>query len=175
MKIEGRAFLLLDEGGELIKDIDTDQIYHNQWLFVTDPKEMGQYALRNLKGYEDFPEKVRRGDVIIAGSNFGAGSSRQHAVTCFLSLGIGAIIASSFGAIYKRNAINSALPILECEMLEELVKRGKLRHGDKVTVIFEEGKLVLRNGEEVQCKKPSRVQLDILRAGGLLEYGKEIL
>jgi 3-isopropylmalate/(R)-2-methylmalate dehydratase small subunit len=175
LRIEGRAFLLLDERGELIKDIDTDQIYHNQWLFVTDPKEMGQYALRNLKGYEDFPEKVKRGDIIIAGSNFGAGSSRQHAVTCFLSLEIGAIVASSFGAIYKRNAINSALPILECEVLEDLVKRGKLRHGDKVTVIFEEGKLILSDGEEVQCKRPSKVQLEILEAGGLLEHGKKVL
>ena len=175
MKIKGRAFLLLDEKGELIKDIDTDQIYHNAYLYVTDPTEMAKYALGNLKGYEDFPKKVKKGDILIAGHNFGAGSSRQHAVSCFIALGIGAIVAPSFGAIYKRNAINSALPILECPEIGNYLKKEKIKHLDLIEIEFEEGMIFLQSGEKIDCKKPSKVQLEILKAGGLIKYGKKLI
>lgn len=172
MKIKGRAFLLLDEKGELIKDIDTDQIYHNAYLYVTEPKEMAKYALGNLKGYEDFSKKVKKGDILIAGHNFGAGSSRQHAVSCFMALGIGAIVAPSFGAIYKRNAINSAFPILECPGIDTMISEDGIKNLETIEIDFEEGALKLGSGKRIKCKKPSKVQLDILKAGGLIEYGK---
>jgi 3-isopropylmalate dehydratase small subunit len=73
---------------------------------------MGKFAFGNLNGYEDFSKKVGRGDIIVAGKNFGSGSSRQQAVDCFRALGIQCIIAESFGVIYERNAINAAFPIL---------------------------------------------------------------
>ncbi len=174
MKIKGRAFLVVDSKGELLRDIDTDQIYHNAYLYVTDPKEMARYAFGNLKGYEDFPKKVRPKDVIIVGHNFGSGSSRQHAVGCFIALNVGAIVAPSFGAIYKRNAINSALPILECPDIERIVSEGRIKNLEPVEIDFEEGVLKLGSGEKIKCKKPSKVQLDILYKGGLMEYGKEV-
>jgi len=174
MKIKGRIFLIVDENGKLIKDIDTDQIYHNAYLHITDENEMAKYAFGNLKGYENFPELAQENDIIVAGHNFGAGSSRQHAVSCFKALKIGAIVAPSFGAIYKRNAINSALPILECPDVEDAVANGILRHREVVEIDFETGEIVKADGTKIKCKKPSKVQIDILKAGGLFEYGKSI-
>jgi hypothetical protein len=85
--IKGKAFLLLDGDGALINNIDTDMIFHNKWLHITKLEEMGQYALGNLKGFEDFPKRVQPGMWVVAGRNFGAGSSRQQAVDCFKALG----------------------------------------------------------------------------------------
>ena len=175
MKIKGRVFLLVDKDGKLIKDIDTDQIYHNAYLHITDMKEMGKYALGNLEGFENFHQLAQENDILIAGHNFGAGSSRQQAVDCFRALKIGAIIAPSFGAIYKRNAINSAFPIIECPLIEEYVDNGLLRHGGYVSLDFEKGTIINEGGNTIPCKKPSPVQVEILGAGGLFEFGKSHL
>ncbi len=173
MKIKGRIWVLTDAHGKPIHDIDTDQIYHNKHLAVTEISEMGKYALGNLRGWEDFPRKAKPGDIIFAGKNFGAGSSRQHAVDCFKALGIGAIVAESFGAIYKRNAINSALAIIEFPGLSELMERGKFVSGDEVEVDMETGRVRnLTRGEEYQAKPASKVQMEILQAGGLFAYGR---
>ncbi|MGD9405154.1 MAG: 3-isopropylmalate dehydratase, partial [Anaerolineae bacterium] len=101
-RIRGRIWVLTTPAGELYDDIDTDMIFHNRYLHITDVGEMGQYALDNLKGWEDFAQRAQPGDILLAGANFGAGSSRQQAVDCFRALGIGAIVAESYGAIYKR-------------------------------------------------------------------------
>jgi len=172
MKIKGRVVLLVDKEGKLISNVDTDQIFHNAHLHITDIDEMGKYALGNLKGYENYSGLARENDIIITGHNFGAGSSRQQAVDCFKALRVGIIIAPSFGAIYKRNAINSALPILECPEIEKYVENRLLNKDDIVTINFEEGRVENYKGEIIQCRKPSRVQLDILKAGGLFNYGK---
>ncbi|KPK22251.1 MAG: 3-isopropylmalate dehydratase, partial [Nitrospira bacterium SG8_3] len=92
----GRIWILQDTKGRLIADIDTDQIYHNAFLHITDISQMGQYALGNLEDWKDFPQKVKPGDILVAGRNFGAGSSRQQAVDCFVSLKVGLIVAPSF-------------------------------------------------------------------------------
>jgi 3-isopropylmalate/(R)-2-methylmalate dehydratase small subunit len=113
--------------GELYDDIDTDMIFHNRYLHITDLAQMGQYALDNLKGWEDFAQKAQAGDILVAGKNFGAGSSRQQAVDCFRALGIGCIVAESYGAIYKRNAINSGFPIVVLPGLTEFY--GRFREG----------------------------------------------
>jgi homoaconitate hydratase family protein len=107
--IEGRVWLIPKD------NIDTDMIFHNRYLAITDVNEMGQFTFDNLKGFEDFSKKAKTGDIIISGKNFGSGSSRQQAVDCFSALGIQAIIAESFGAIYERNAINAAFPIIICK------------------------------------------------------------
>ena len=112
--IEGRIWVIHKD------NIDTDMIFHNRYLAITDIREMGQYAFDNLKGFEDFSRKAKPGDIIITGKNFGCGSSRQQAVDCFASLGIQAIIAESFGAIYERNAINAAFPVITCKELAEM-------------------------------------------------------
>ena len=164
--LTGRPWLITDESGELINDIDTDQIYHNAHLAVTDPQEMAKYAFGNLKGWEDFPEKARPGDILFVGENFGAGSSRQHAVDCFLALGIAAIVGKSFGAIYKRNAINSGLPLLELPDMP----LDALRSLDRVTVNLETGEISGPDGSLLAQAKPlSKVALEIYQAGGLLK------
>ena len=108
----GKAWVITNEQGRLIHDIDTDQIFHNSHLAITNIEEMGRFAFGNLPGWEDFPQKVASGDIVIVGKNFGCGSSRQQAVDCFRTLGVRAIVAVSFGAIYRRNAINSGLRML---------------------------------------------------------------
>jgi len=164
--LTGRPWLITDEAGRLINDIDTDQIYHNAHLAVTDPQEMAKYAFGNLAGWEDFPEKARPGDILFVGENFGAGSSRQHAVDCFLALGIAAIVGKSFGAIYKRNAINSGLPLLELPDMP----LDALRSQDRVTVDLETGEISGPDGSLLAQAKPlSKVALEIYQAGGLLK------
>ncbi len=164
--LTGRPWLITDESGELINDIDTDQIYHNAYLAVTDPQEMAKYAFGNLKGWEDFPEKARPGDILFVGENFGAGSSRQHAVDCFLALGIAAIVGKSFGAIYKRNAINSGLPLLELPDMP----LDALRSLDRVMVNLKTGEISGPDGSLLAQAKPlSKVALEIYQAGGLLK------
>jgi len=170
-RIKGRLWVLTDPQGQLYDDIDTDMIFHNRYLHITDVDQMGQYALDNLQGWKDFAQKAQPGDVVMAGVNFGAGSSRQQAVDCFRALGIGAIIAESFGAIYKRNAINSGLPIVTLPGLTEMA--DLFETGAEVKVDFETGEIV-RTGKTFQAQPFSRVQMDIYQAGNLFAYGKSL-
>ena len=147
--VKGRIWVLTDPEGHLYDDIDTDQIFHNRYLHITDIAQMGQYALDNLEGWEDFAAKAQPGDMIVAGGNFGAGSSRQQAVDCFRALGIVAIIAESFGAIYKRNAINSGLPIVALPGLTGMA--GAFQTGDTLAVDFSTGEIVL-DGKAYQAQ-----------------------
>lgn len=157
--IEGKTWLIQKD------NIDTDMIYHNRYLSVTDVNEMGKYTFDNLKGFEDFSQKAKLGDIIITGKNFGAGSSRQQAVDCFITLGIKAIIAESFGAIYERNAINAALPIITCKALDAL----DLKDGDRVKVNFLSGEIVnLRTQKKVNAEPFSEIQFKLFQNGGLL-------
>ncbi|HNX67286.1 MAG TPA: aconitase/3-isopropylmalate dehydratase large subunit family protein [Bacteroidales bacterium] len=146
-------------------NIDTDMIFHNRYLAITDFKEMGQYAFDNLEGYKDFAKKAQKGDIVIAGKNFGSGSSRQQAVDCFPSLGISAIMAESFGAIYERNAINAAFPVLTYKALDEL----ELEDHDTITLNFITGEVTNhRNGKKIKINPFYDAQAEIYRKGGLL-------
>ncbi|MBC8456817.1 MAG: homoaconitate hydratase, partial [Deltaproteobacteria bacterium] len=159
--VEGRVWLISKD------DIDTDMIFHNRYLTITNINEMGQYAFDNLKGYEDFAKKANPGDMVITQKNFGAGSSRQQAVDCFLSLGISCILAESYGAIYERNAINAALPILTYDpvSLEEL----ELQDGDTLRVNFETGEVHNpKNNKTTAINKFYDAQMAIYLNGGLL-------
>ncbi|HTX88172.1 MAG TPA: aconitase/3-isopropylmalate dehydratase large subunit family protein [Bacteroidales bacterium] len=148
-------------------DIDTDMIFHNRYLTITDIKEMGQYTFDNLKGFEDFAKKAKPGDMVITGKNFGAGSSRQQAVDCFLSLGISCILAESYGAIYERNAINAALPVLTYD--PETLAAAEIRDGDSLKVDFLTGELInARNGKKCTIHGFYDAQAAIYRNGGLL-------
>ncbi len=170
-RIKGRLWVLTDPEGNLYDDIDTDMIFHNRYLHITDVSQMGQYALDNLKGWEDFAQKAQPGDLIVAGKNFGAGSSRQQAVDCFRALGLGAIVAESFGAIYKRNAINSGMPIVALPGLTGMA--NEFETGDVLAVDFETGQLTL-DGKTFQAEPFSQVQMDIYQAGDLFAYGKSL-
>jgi 3-isopropylmalate/(R)-2-methylmalate dehydratase large subunit len=158
---------LLHGNARIIKmdNIDTDMIFHNRYLAITDIREMGQYAFDNLKGHEDFSRKVNQGDFIIAGKNFGSGSSRQQAVDCFISLGVSGIIAESFGAIYERNAINAGLPVIVCKTMHSL----ELKSGDGISVNLETGQITnLSNGKVTMAEPLSDVQISIYLKGSLL-------
>jgi 3-isopropylmalate/(R)-2-methylmalate dehydratase small subunit len=170
--IKGRLWVLTDPEGALYDDIDTDMIFHNRYLHITEVSEMGQYALDNLKGWEDFSRRAEPGDIILAGGNFGSGSSRQQAVDCFRALGVAAIVAESFGAIYKRNAINSGLPIISLPGVTE--QSGTFNSGDELELDLESGQLVLNGEQSFQAQPFSQVQMDIYQAGDLFAYGKAL-
>ena len=156
--IEGRIRVIR------IDNIDTDMIFHNRYLSITDIREMGQYTFDNLNGFEDFAKKALPGDIVITGKNFGSGSSRQQAVDCFISLGIQAIIAESFGAIYERNAINAALPIITGKNIPDL----ETADGDRIRINLLTGELAnLRTGKSIRAEPFSEVQFEIYRNGGL--------
>jgi len=158
--IKGRCWVISRD------NIDTDMIFHNRYLSITDINEMGQYAFDNLDGYEDFAGKAEKGDIIVTGKNFGSGSSRQQAVDCFISLGIQVILAQSFGAIYERNAINAAFPILTYDSLREL----RLKNGDVVEINLKTGALKnLNTGNSTKINPFSGVQMEIYKNGGLLQ------
>jgi 3-isopropylmalate dehydratase small subunit len=157
--LEGRTWVIRRD------NIDTDMIFHNRYLAITETKEMGQYTFDNLKGFEDFSKKAMAGDIIITGKNFGCGSSRQQAVDCFSSLGIQAVVAESFGAIYERNAINAAFPILICKELADL----DLKNGDGINVNLKSGRIEnLSNKKTIQAEPFSDVQFEVYQNGGLL-------
>jgi 3-isopropylmalate/(R)-2-methylmalate dehydratase large subunit len=157
--IEGNAHIVRKD------NIDTDMIFHNRYLALTDLKEMGRYTFDNLKGFEDFALKVKPGDVLITGKNFGCGSSRQQAVDCFISLGISTVIAESFGAIYERNAINAALPVLSWKANDE----SDVANGDKLKINLKTGEITnCRSGKIYKAEPFSEVQNEIYQKGGLL-------
>jgi len=143
-------------------NIDTDMIYHNRHLAVTDPAQMGQYAFGNLPGLEAFAKQARPGDIVVTGKNFGCGSSRQQAVDCFQTLGVTALVATSFGAIYERNAINAGLPLVTADLLS-----AGLKDGDEITIDLATSRLTWAGGA-LQAEPFSTVQMAIYQRGGLL-------
>jgi len=158
VKVTGRVWHIDQD------NIDTDMIFHNKYLTIKDKNEMGKYALDNLEGYEDFAKKARPGDIIVAGKNFGSGSSRQQAVDCFISLGVQCILTESFGAIYERNAINAAFPILVSDQIMTL----DLKDGDELQVDFKTGHIQnKRNKISIIAEPFSDVQMEIYQNGGL--------
>ncbi|MFX1283819.1 MAG: 3-isopropylmalate dehydratase [Promethearchaeota archaeon] len=170
--LEGRAMVIKDSKGKSIDDIDTDMIFHNKHLHITDINEMGQYTFGNLQGWQDFSDKAKSGDILIVGMNFGAGSSRQQAVDCFRALGVQMIIGESFGAIYKRNTINSGLPL----MVASEIMSDNIETGDKIKVNLKTGEIVnISKNQPLKVATPlSKVQLDIYDVGNLFEYGKKL-
>jgi 3-isopropylmalate/(R)-2-methylmalate dehydratase small subunit len=170
--IKGKAIVIKDESGKGIDSIDTDQIFHNKWLHITDINEMGQHAFGNLPGWEKLPTMVSGNTILIVGKNFGAGSSRQQAVDCFQALGINLIIGESFGAIYKRNAINSGMPLMTAP---DILQSSQISTGDNLKVDLTTGKIFDESNQlQFESTSLSKVQLDIYQAGNLFEYGKTI-
>ncbi|MEA1876949.1 MAG: hypothetical protein U9N86_08790, partial [Bacteroidota bacterium] len=156
--VSGRVWYIRED------NIDTDMIFHNRYLSITDLQEMGQYTFDNLKGYESFAKEAQKGDIVVVQKNFGSGSSRQQAVDCFKALGISCILAESYGAIYERNAINAAFPILTYDSLDKL----ELGTGDEIQVNFETGDVTsLKTGQSIKANPFSEVQTEIYNNGGL--------
>nr|WP_321411870.1 aconitase/3-isopropylmalate dehydratase large subunit family protein [uncultured Carboxylicivirga sp.] len=159
MILEGKVWLIDED------NIDTDMIFHNRYLAITDIDQMGQYTFDNLKGWEDYAQKSEAGDIVITGQNFGAGSSRQQAVDCFKSLGNLCVLAKSFGAIYERNAINAGFPVLSYNDLSEL----ELENRDTIRIDLEKGQITnLKNNKMMMIRPFSEVQMMIYQKGDLL-------
>ena len=157
--LTGKVWLIPED------NIDTDMIFHNRHLAITEVSEMGRFAFGNLEGWESFADMAQPGDIIITGRNFGSGSSRQQAVDCFKALGIHAILARSFGAIYERNAINSGFPVLVYDDLGPL----DLKLRDEVVIDLKSSMIINKsNGKKVPLKPIPEVQLQIYMAGGIL-------
>jgi 3-isopropylmalate/(R)-2-methylmalate dehydratase small subunit len=143
-------------------DVNTDVIYPGKYTYTElPPKEMAKHALEDLD--PSFAEEVRPGDIIVAGSNWGCGSSREQAVTCLKYAGVGAIIAKSFARIYFRNAINQGLPIAQCAAVEGV------EQGEEITVDFSAGKVVTPRGE-YSFPPLSGFVMGILEDGGLIPH-----
>jgi len=167
MILKGAVHVVLGADGEPIDDIDTDMIFHNAHLAITEVEKMGRFSFGNLKGWEDFPSRAKPGDILVVGANFGAGSSRQQAVDCFRSLKISAIVGESFGAIYLRNAINSGMPVLR---VPGIMKSG-LKDGQELEIDLERSRIrTPATGVDLPMPLPfSRVQKDIYKAGSLFK------
>jgi 3-isopropylmalate/(R)-2-methylmalate dehydratase small subunit len=170
--IEGKAIVIKDSKGNGIDDIDTDMIFHNKHLHITNINEMGQFAFGNLPGWEKISDMVIGNDILIVGKNFGAGSSRQQAVDCFTALGVTLIIAESVGAIYKRNAINAGMPL----MIASHIMNEPVETGDELKIDLINGKIrnITKNKSLITAGPLSKVQLDIYQAGDLFAFGKTL-
>jgi 3-isopropylmalate/(R)-2-methylmalate dehydratase small subunit len=155
-KVTGRVFKYGD-------DINTDVFFPGKYTYtVSDPAEMGKHALEDLD--PEFIKKVKPGDVIVAGKNWGCGSSREQAAVCLVAVGLGGVIARSFGRIYFRNALNQGLVIAECPEAVDA-----LENGDNVTLDLEKGQVITPNGTFSFPPPPAEV-MEIYEAGGLVPY-----
>jgi 3-isopropylmalate/(R)-2-methylmalate dehydratase small subunit len=146
-------------------DVNTDVIIPGKYKFrITDVKELAKHAMEGID--LDFYKKIKQGDIIVAGKNFGCGSSREHAPVVLKEAGIGAIVARSFARIFLRNAINIGLPIVECDELF-----SKVKNQDIIEIDLEEG--IIRNltsGAKFSTKPMPKFLLTILKDGGLAGY-----
>jgi 3-isopropylmalate/(R)-2-methylmalate dehydratase small subunit len=157
---KGRAWLFGD-------NIDTDQIYPGKYLPLTDKKEMGKVAMSGIEGSEDFAKRVKPGDIILAGGNFGCGSSREHAVVALREAGVAVVIAPSFARIFYRNAVNLGYPILESDAVR------RVKEGDALEVDADNGVIKdVTTGETIRCTTLTGLEKEISAAGGLIPYLK---
>lgn len=149
------------------RDVDTDAIIAARYLNSSDMDELAAHCMEDLD--PTFTQRVKPGDIIIAGENFGCGSSREHAPSCIKAAGISCVIAKSFARIFYRNSINIGLPIMECPAAVDGIKNG-----DKVSVDADTGTITnLSTGESFQAQPfPAFIQ-EIIEAGGLIERTKK--
>lgn len=146
-------------------DIDTDIILPGRYLIYTDEEKLSEHCMEGL--VSDFKSKVNEGDFILGGTNFGCGSSREHAPIAIKGCGISAVIAESFARIFYRNATNVGVPLLEAPGITKIVEDG-----DEIEVDMEKGCITSANGESITFKKLPPFMLEILEQGGLIEYLK---
>jgi len=149
--------------------IDTDAIIPARHLNLLEPADLAQHCMEDIDA--GFVSKVKSGDIMVADDNFGCGSSREHAPVAIKACGISCVIAKSFARIFFRNAINIGLPLLECEDAAENIKAG-----DTVEVDLASGKITnLSSGKSFTSKAYPEFMMQIVQAGGLVEYTKKKL
>lgn len=160
MILKGRAWRFKD-------NVNTDDIISAKYLDMTDPIELGKHCMETID--PEFSKKIKSGDIIIAGNNFGCGSSREHAPLAIKGCGISCVIAKTFARIFFRNSINIGLPILESSQACDDIKES-----DEIEIDLEKGQI--RNLTKAKAYKsqpfPQFMQ-DLVKEGGLLNYLKK--
>ena len=155
--IEGRAWVFGDH-------VDTDVIIPARYLNTSDPHELGRHCMEDAD--PEFASKVSRGDVIVAGENFGCGSSREHAPIAIKAAGVACVVAKSFARIFYRNSFNMGLPILECPQAVDGIKEGEVVKVDLSSGTVEN----LSTGESFRAVPIPPFMRELLDAGGLMPY-----
>ena len=146
------------------ENVNTDEIIPARYLNTSDPEELARHCMEDAD--PAFPGKVQPGDIIVAGANFGCGSSREHAPIALKAAGVACVIAPSFARIFYRNAFNMGLPILECAEAVRVLKEG-----DRVTVSLDAGTIRPEDAAGVlQAEPVPEFMQTLLKAGGLMNY-----
>ena len=149
-------------------DIDTDVIIQGKYLVINDEKELAKHVFENIR--PEFAKDVRKGDFVVAGENFGCGSSREHAVIALKATGIEAVIAKSYARIFFRNAINTGLKVLECK------ETDKIDDGDEIEVDYSRNVVINKTkGEEYKINPIPEFLREIIESGGLINYCKKLI
>jgi 3-isopropylmalate/(R)-2-methylmalate dehydratase small subunit len=147
-------------------DVDTDIIIPGRYLVLRDEKELAACVMEGCD--PDFSEKVSEGDIIVAGKNFGCGSSREHAPIAIKGAGVAAVVAESFARIFYRNSINIGLPLIEAQNVSKSVSEGDIIEIDVDKGILKD----LDTSEEFEIKPLPEFMLGIMNEGGLINYLK---
>jgi 3-isopropylmalate/(R)-2-methylmalate dehydratase small subunit len=167
LKIRGDKMILKGKTWRFGNNIDTDAIIPARYLNTSDPEELAKHVMEDAD--PDFPNKMQKGDMIIAEANFGCGSSREHAPIALKTAGIQAVIANSFARIFYRNSFNIGLPIFESD---EAV--NKISEGDEIGVDADQGVIkTITKGEEYTAKPIPPFMQELIAAGGLVEWTKK--
>lgn len=154
MKIEGNVF-------KFGSNIDTDQIYPGRYVELTEKENIAKHALEGAD--PSFVKEMTDGDIVVAASNFGCGSSREHAVMSLLYSGVGAVIATSFARIFYRNALNLGLPLITFPGIEDLVEKG-----DTLLIDLDEGYLEINGTERFDLSDEYKLIRKAVEADGLV-------
>ena len=161
MKTQGHVFKYPD-------NVDTDVIIPARYLNTSDAKELAKHCMEDIDA--EYVSRVQPGDIMVAGWNFGCGSSREHAPLVIKTCGTGCVIAKSFARIFYRNAINIGMPILECEAAAE-----EIQAGDEVSIDFDTGVITnVTTGKTYQAEPFPEFIQNIIKKGGLLASLKEM-
>ena len=163
-KITGRAWVYGD-------NVDTDVIIPARYLSTSEPAELALHCMEDID--EPFAASVIKGDVIVAGANFGCGSSREHAPIAIKAAGVSCVVASSYARIFHRNAINIGLPILECP---EASAPGAVNKGDELVIDVASGEITNKtNGRTFKAAPAPDFLQSLFAAGGLVPYVRKRL
>lgn len=158
--------MMQGKGWKFGNDVDTDVIIAARYLNSSDPAELAKHCMED--GYPHFASQVQPGDIMVAGKNFGCGSSREHAPIAIKAAGVSCVVAKSYARIFYRNAFNIGLPIFECpELIDEVTE------GDTLQVDASTGKILnVTTGKEYQAVPIPDFMRQIIDAGGLISYVK---
>jgi len=159
MKLRGKAH-------KYGANVDTDAIIPARYLNVWEPAELAAHCMEDID--EEFLKRLKKGDMVVATTNFGCGSSREHAPIALKAAGVSCVIAQSFARIFFRNAINIGLPLLECAMADSIDA------GDELEVKLEKGEIKnITKGKTYKAEPYPDFMMELVSAGGLIEYTKK--